>query len=145
MTVYRGVPLPESWDRLNEDWREGWRAGVGDLTLHLSRPAQDVQGGHYGGVPLPSLWDTRGVAFQAAWQDGVDAAQSHRGQDTAAAPDLSPADEVNAFALVTEDRTDEARSIVSRMSGRDRAVLSFWLEELRDIISDAETGRRMHR
>jgi hypothetical protein len=29
------------------------------------------------------------------------------------------------------------------MSGRDRAVLSFWLEELLDIVSEAETARRM--
>lgn len=125
------------------------------------RHAED---GFYRGVPLPdSLVQAYATNFPedsypAGWRDGVDAVLTRYGdmqptedtaQDTSAVVQdrtaLSPADEVNAFALVTEDRTDEARDIVSRMSGRDRAVLSFWLRELEDIVLHLETRRTMSR
>lgn len=122
---------------------------------------QDSLGGmFYRGVPVPeNIRRAVGTGFQddpyvAGWKDGADAVLSRPGQDmtetdmeTASGDTavLSPADEVNAFALVTEDRTAEARDIVSRMSGRDRAVLSFWLTELSDIVSDLEGTRRMSR
>lgn len=121
---------------------------------------QDSLGGmFYRGVPVPeNIRRAVGTGFQddpyvAGWKDGADAVLTRLSEDRteqAAAPDtgavvLSPADEVNAFALVTEDRTAEARDIVSRMSGRDRAVLSFWLTELSDIVSDLEGTRRVSR
>lgn len=107
----------------------------------------------YRGVPMPTRIGQAGHAqYSEGWEDGVDAVLTRYGdmqptEDTAQDPDAvrSPADEVNAFALVTEDRTDEARDIVSRMSGRDRAVLSFWLRELEDIVLHLETRRTMSR
>lgn len=56
---------------------------------------------------------------------------------------LSPADDVNAFALVTEDRQDEARQIIRDMSPRDRHLLTFVLEEMTRIVSEEEDFRRM--
>lgn len=49
--------------------------------------------------------------------------------------------DVSAFLAVTEDRAPEAQRIVEDMSGRDRAVLSFWLQELSRIVDDAELSR----
>lgn len=54
-----------------------------------------------------------------------------------------PADHVNAFVLVTEDRRREASELVSRMSGRDLAVLSFWLKELSDVVDMHVALRRI--
>lgn len=51
--------------------------------------------------------------------------------------------DVSAFLAVTEDRVPEAQRIVKGMSGRDRAVLSFWLQELSRIVEDAELSRRI--
>lgn len=56
---------------------------------------------------------------------------------------LGPADDVNAFALVTEDRLDEARQVVRDMSRQDRALLSLSLDDLSRIVSEEEDFRRM--
>jgi hypothetical protein len=50
-------------------------------------------------------------------------------------------DAVQAFGHVTNDDPDTARDIVRRMSPRDRAVLSFTLEELSRIVSEEEQFR----
>jgi hypothetical protein len=49
---------------------------------------------------------------------------------------------LEAFGRILEEDTDGARMIVRDMSGRDRAILSFWLRELEDIIDAEEVQRR---
>lgn len=48
---------------------------------------------------------------------------------------------VRAFAHVVEDDPDTAVRIVRDMSPKDRAVLSFWLNELSGIVDAAEVAR----
>lgn len=48
---------------------------------------------------------------------------------------------VRAFGHLVQDDPDMARDIVRAMSARDRAVLSFSLEELSRIVSEEETFR----
>ena len=55
---------------------------------------------------------------------------------------FDPAADVHAFALVTEDRLDEARQIIRDMSPRDRALLSFVLGEVTRLVSEEEDFRR---
>lgn len=85
-------------------------------------------------------------------EDGIMAGTSGRDRDTrTAVPEgqdsrdtgSSLSRDVSAFLAVTEDRVPEARRIVKDMSGRDRAVLSFWLQELSRIVEDAELSRRI--
>lgn len=114
----------------------------------------------YRGVPAPEYVCTELLAGRPGhttrgWCEGVESALSRRfeftadgvlscvpeGQDSQdTGPSLSR--DVSAFLAVTEDRAPEARRIVKGMSGRDRAVLSFWLQELSRVVEDAELSRR---
>lgn len=42
--------------------------------------------------------------------------------------------ELAAFMAVVQDRPEDAKDIVSRMSRRDRALLSFYLRELESAV-----------
>jgi hypothetical protein len=44
------------------------------------------------------------------------------------------ASELAAFMAVVQDRPKDAKDIVSRMSRRDRALLSFYLRELGNVV-----------
>ncbi len=50
-------------------------------------------------------------------------------------------DAVRAFAHVVEDDPDTAVRIVADLPPKDRAVLSFWLHELSEIVDSAEIAR----
>lgn len=117
----------------------------------------------YWDVEYPPDWDEWAPDLCAAWRKGVNAALRSRDEDkargygstadgvrTVPGEDNVPEDtgtslsrDVSAFLAVTEDRVQEARRIVKGMSGRDRAVLSFWLQELSRIVEDAELSRRI--
>jgi hypothetical protein len=52
-------------------------------------------------------------------------------------------DMVRAFVAVLRDDPDSARDIVRDMPPRDRALLSFTLEEMTRVVSEQEDFRRM--
>lgn len=115
----------------------------------------------YWGAEYPPDWDEWTPDLRTAWMKGVDAALKSQGGTrgprhtadgvrTVPGEDNVPEDvkgplsrDVSAFLAVTEDRTQDARRTVKDMSGRDRAVLSFWLQELSRIVEDAELSRRL--
>lgn len=72
------------------------------------------------------------------WRNGVLAAL-----DSLGLGEGDPSPEVQAFMAVIQDDPDTAVRLVADMSGRDRAVLSFWLHELSEIVDAAETARRV--
>jgi hypothetical protein len=91
--------------------------------------------------------------YAMGWKDGVDA-HYRRTLDLARERQLSgrdlsvlklsgwSRDAVRAFGYLTQEDADTARQIVRRMSGPDRAVLSFYLQELSDIVSHEEMLRQ---
>lgn len=113
---YRGVPLPEDWERWDLDGQANWMMGVdaakdrGSSRQAMSRPrtAQDTPA------------------------------------DTARAERLSQLDQdmVDAFAAVVRDDPGRALTLVRRMRGRDRALLMFSLSELSRITDNLEDDRK---
>jgi hypothetical protein len=51
-------------------------------------------------------------------------------------------DMVRAFTAVLADEPDTARDIIRDMAPRDRALLSFTLEEVTRLVSEEEDFRR---
>lgn len=102
------------------------------------------------GVPEPeNVMKAEATGFQddpyvVGWRDGVDAALlSRKDEPDTGRVEIVPAQDVNAFALMTEDRPDEARTLVRDLSGKDRAVLSFHLFELIRIVQEEDSFRTM--
>lgn len=104
------------------------------------------------GVPMPEevreAVDTGRLddPYPSGWVRGVDDALASRRDlpsDTGALKITGwTKDVVRAFAHVVEDDPDTAVRLVADMSAKDRAVLSFWLRELEEIVDSAETARR---
>lgn len=111
----------------------------------------------YAGVPLPDGWDGKPRWFQDGFKAGVRAAQDTArrtrttvhtvaGQDEprrvrSLADDLS----LSAFEAVLEDRRDDALAEVRKLSGRDKAVLAYWVAELSGVLEDADMEVRRTR
>lgn len=122
----------------------------------------------YRDAKYPTGWEGWDRPIKDAWKDGVDAhvlamldkekARVQRadvtadgvrtiapeGQDKGVPAGTLPGSlsrDVSAFLAITEDRRQDARGIVQDMSGRDRAVLSFWLRELSREVEDIEDMR----
>lgn len=112
---------------------------------------QEGQPEFYRGQPLPKSWSDTSSYFQRGFREGVDTVLGRRdgaqaGQG-AARQDKSLEDELvlSAFEAVMEDRRADALAEVRKLSGRDRAVLSYWLQELSGVLDDAELLNRSSR
>lgn len=135
------------WGEMDQPWWRSWQTQTTkeDTTMVAGQDMQpgELDGnGRYRGVPVPGLVGQQGMGqYGQGWKDGIDAVLTRAG-DTDTSGDRTVSPEVSAFEAVTNEDKGAARDIVSRMSGRDRAVLSFWLGELGDIVSALETDRR---
>lgn len=102
----------------------------------------------YTGVPVPDVPSTAaGDTWLEAWMAGVDAAQRTAGQDTGPT-DTGQADEapeISVLRAVMEERTRDAKRDIYALSARDRAILSFWLQEALSLVEDIEVSRRLVR
>jgi hypothetical protein len=117
-----------------------------DIRTRTSTKEEKIMADGYRGVPFPTGYETSPPEIQEAWRNGVDDALSSRRDisgDTGALKITGWTREaVRAFAHVSEDDPDTARRIIRGLSGADRAVLAFWLNELSGIVDDEELTRR---
>lgn len=105
--------------------------------------------GSYRGVDVPKGIEIEGSDYWNGWRDGVRDAQDAGLRTTSDPSTLKITGwtkaAVRAFAHVVEDDPDTAVRIIGDMSPKDRAVLSFWLNELSGIVDAAETARTVDR
>ena len=117
MSEYRGVPMhADVIDHANQDddYYVGWKDGV-DAALRTAAGGVRVPNDLQPDVPLRP-------------EDGVPLS-------------VTDQDAVRAFTAVIRDTPEEALRVVKRMSPRDRAVLSFYLQETGRIVDDVEGMR----
>ena len=93
----------------------------------------------YKGVTVPDCVavEDSNDDYAIGWKDGVDAAVQSRVEDALVSPEIS------AFIAVTVDAPDTSRAIVRDLSPRDRAILTFYLNELGRLIEEEDGFRRM--
>jgi hypothetical protein len=118
-----------------------WIYGPG----HRSR--RKIMEDMYQGVPVPAHTDHWTSRDTAQWKDGVDAAQ---GVSPGQAPggtlirvhrEDKPYLDVVSRVLAEDEAA--ARSLIHGLKPRDRALLSFFLQEVSRLVEDIETERRL--
>lgn len=95
---------------------------------------------HHRGVPIPEAFvDVPEIAEAATWRQGVDHTLDYIGRESAKEIPV----EIRALSAIINDNPASAARIIGDMSGKDRAVFTYYLTVLGSLIDAVDFRERI--